>query len=184
MPTARQLAKLYAKPHEHTKWFDHRVRVDVTVAIAAQFMRRGDFIADLSCGDAVIPRRLAELSDAGAIVLGDYAPGYAITGPIEQTIEQVKPSDSIDMWVCSETIEHLDDPDKVLRQIRTRTKRMILSTPMGETNPKLNPEHVWGWDAEAVGAMLDEAGFTPLAATTLDLRPAGYVYCYQIWMVE
>lgn len=176
-----RLRQLYAVPHQHAKWFDHRVRVDVTVAIAAQHMPTAGVIADLSCGDAEIPRRIAERTKAEMIILGDYAPGYELTGPIEQTIEQVGKS-SVDLWVCSETIEHLEDPDSVLAKIRQRTDKLILSTPDGETDPNRNPEHIWGWDSEAVGNMLAEAGFRPLSYSTLDLRPAGYEYCYQIWV--
>jgi hypothetical protein len=184
MPTKQQLRRLYAQPHDHRKWFDHQIRVDVTVAIAARHLpETGGIIADLSCGNAEIPRRIAEESLASHVYLGDYAPGYDLTGPIEKTIERIKP-DSVDMWVCSETIEHLDDPDLVLAGIRKRAKLMVLSTPDGETDPSRNPEHVWGWDSEAVEKMLIATGWNPLVKTSLDLRPAGYEYCYQIWMVQ
>jgi hypothetical protein len=72
----------------------------------------------------------------------------------------------------------------VLAQIRKRADTMVLSTPDGETDPSRNPEHLWGWDSEAVEKMLVDAGWKPLVKTSLDLRPAGYEYCYQIWMVE
>jgi hypothetical protein len=179
----RDQRRLYAEPHQHTKWFDHRVRVDVTVAVATRFLGAGGIIADLSCGDAAIPRRIAELCNTSKITLGDFAPGYELTGPIERTIEQIEPN-SVNLWVCSETIEHLDDPDAVLAQIRKRADTMVLSTPDGETDPSRNPEHLWGWDSEAVEKMLRDTGWKPLVKTSLDLRPAGYEYCYQIWMVE
>jgi hypothetical protein len=183
MPTRQQLRRLYAVPHDHRKWFDHRIRVDVTIAIAEPHTPKTGVIADLSCGNAEIPRRLAQSSLAHQVYLGDYAPGYDLTGPIEQTIEQIEP-DSVDMWVCSETIEHLDDPDAVLAQIRKRADKIILSTPDGETLRDNNPEHVWSWDSEAVEKMLVNAGFNPLIHNVLDLRPAGFVYAYQIWLCE
>jgi hypothetical protein len=178
MPDRAALDQLYAQPHRHTQWDDHRIRVDVTVAIGAHLLCPAGVVADLSCGDAAIPKRIAAARNART-VLGDYAPGYEHTGPIEETITVVQPG-SVDLWVCSETIEHLDDPDKVLEQIRARTDRLILSTPDGETDDA-NPEHVWGWDSDAVGTMLRDAGFDPLIHTILDLRPAGFVYSFQIW---
>jgi hypothetical protein len=183
MPTRTQLRRLYAVPHDHRKWFDHHIRVDVTVAIAKHYVPTGGVIADLSCGNADIPNRLAKLAGTRHVILGDFAPGYPLTGPIEQTIQHVEPN-SVDMWVCSETIEHLDDPDTVLASIRTRARRMILSTPDGEIFQDNNPEHMWSWDSEAVEDMLREAGFNPLIQTVLDLRPAGFVYAYQIWLCE
>lgn len=176
MPTADELAQLYARPHDHIRWLDHLYRVDVTSAIAHHQLKPNARVADLSCGNAAIARRLQQ-SHGAELTLGDFAPGYEYTGPIEQTIEQIDP---VDLFICSETIEHLDDPDAVLARIRPKTDRLILTTPDGETGDA-NPEHVWGWDSEAVGAMLVIAGFTPKIHTVLDLRPAGWMYAYQIW---
>jgi hypothetical protein len=175
-PTSAELAKLYAAPHDHLQFDDHVYRVDVSSAMAHHLLPPGGTVADLSCGNALIARRL-QASHGARMVLGDYAPGYQHTGPIEQTIEAIEP---VDLFICSETIEHLDDPDAVLAKIRRKTARLLLSTPDGETDDS-NPEHVWGWDAEAVEKMLREAGFIPDVHTTVDLRPAGGVYAFQIW---
>jgi 2-polyprenyl-3-methyl-5-hydroxy-6-metoxy-1,4-benzoquinol methylase len=178
MPSKDELDQLYAKPHQHTLWADHRVRVSVSIALAQHMIRSGATVADLSCGDAAIARALIQSHGAKAI-LGDYAPGYEYTGPIEQTINKLRWKEA-DLFICSETIEHLDDPDAVLRVIRQKADTLLLSTPDGEDNNS-NPEHVWGWDAAAVAAMLTTAGFAIDVHTTLDLRPAGYMYSYQIW---
>jgi hypothetical protein len=176
MPTADELRRLYAVPHDHLVWEDHVFRVDVTSALAHHLVPQGGRVADLSCGNALIGRRL-QASHGATLVLGDLAPGYEHCGPIEETVEQIAP---VDLFVCSETIEHLDDPDAVLAQIRRKTDRLLLSTPDGEDDDS-NPEHVWGWDAEAVEKMLRAAGFGPYVHTTVDVRPAGGVYAYQIW---
>lgn len=176
-PTPDELAQLYATPHRHTDFADHLVRVDVTTAIAHNMLQPGWVVADLSCGDAAIAERL-QGSHGARLILGDYAPGYEHTGPIEETIHRI--ADPVDLFICSETIEHLDDPDKVVAAIREKTQRLVLSTPDGEEDDA-NPEHIWGWDGEAVGHMLVAAGFRPEIFTLLDLRPAGFVYAFQIW---
>jgi hypothetical protein len=168
---------MYAEPHRHDQWADHRVRVDVTIALARHMVERGGTVADLSCGDATIARALAVSHDA-RLFLGDYAPGYEFTGPVEDTIEKLP--EQVGLFICSETIEHVADPDALLAAIRARAANLILSTPAWETDSG-NPEHIWGWDPEDIEEMLDAAGFTPLTFTQLDLRPAGFVYCYQIW---
>jgi len=178
MPDAAELARIYATPHDHTKWIDHQVRVDVTAALAAYGVKPGGVVADLSCGDGEIAKRLVQHRGATEI-LGDYAPGYDLCGPIEETIEQIP---HVDLFICSETVEHLDDPDKVLGRIREKTDALILSTPDGETDGARNREHVWGWDAEAVEQMLRDAGFEPKTKVLLDLRYAGFEYCFQIWL--
>jgi hypothetical protein len=178
MPDKQELASIYAKPHQHAQWADHRVRVDVTTILAQNLLKAGGRVADLSCGDAEIATRLHRSHNA-FLALGDYAPGYEYCGPIEETIHQLPWK--ADMFILSETLEHLGDPDAVLRDVRKNTDMLVLSTPDGEDND-YNPEHVWSWTPEDIEDMLTGAGFTPRVYNSLDLRPAGFVYCYQIWI--
>lgn len=173
--TPEKLANLYRTPHDHTRWEDHRIRVGVTVEACRWFVRRGDVrtVGDLSCGDAAIARAL----DVGTLVLGDFAPGYDHMGPVESTIEDIGP---VDLYVCSETLEHLDDPDTVLKQVRAKTRHLVLSTPVG-AGRDANPEHYWSWDRGDVESMLTAAGFEVEVFMPVDLRPAGYYYCFGIW---
>lgn len=162
--SAADLGRLYAVPHDHTRWADHLMRVDMTIKLARELMPapltpQPMVIADLSCGDAAIGRALTgEDGKTGAVrlILGDIAPGYEITGPIEETIDSLP---FADMFICSETVEHLDDPDAVLIQIRRRSRTLVLSTPLAEFLP-YNPEHYWGWDHDGVREMLEAADWT------------------------
>lgn len=167
------LKRIYAKPHDHTKWSDHLLRVDVTASIA-QWMG-GQYphlsVADLSCGDAAIVHSL----NFDESHLGDFAPGWQYTGPIEKTIHQIP---NVAMFVCSETIEHLDDPDEVLYQIGQKADSLIVSTPIGETADVGNVEHYWGWDTVDVVDMLENAGWDVVVSNVLELP--GWTYDYQI----
>ena len=171
-----ELAAIYATPHVHDKWSDHRLRVSTSIDIGRWLITEAAApvvsVADLSCGDATIARAL----NLPTTILGDYAPGYDVTGPIEDTIHTIPP---VDLFVLSETLEHLDDPDQTLTDIRGKARFLLLSTPDGETDPHVNPEHYWGWDTDTIGHMLTTAGFSPVVMTVLRLPE--YVYDYQIW---
>lgn len=167
------LARIYATPHDHTRWTDHKIRVAVTAQFAHQLSGRVGRAADLSCGDGAILKAL----DVGERFFGDYAPGYDYTGPIEETVEQVPP---VDLFVCCETLEHLDDPDLALKAIRGKTRTLVLSTPVGAFDDD-NAEHYWAWDRAAVEAMLCSAGFDPAVYCELDFRACGGVYAYGVW---
>lgn len=173
--TPEELAAIYAAPHDHTRWDDHRIRVGATIEACRWFTSRGDVtsVADLSCGDGTIAHAL----DVNEVVLGDYAPGYAYTGPIEETLERIP---HVDLFVCSETLEHLDDPDTVLKQIRAKAARLVLSTPV-DAGRDANPEHYWSWGRGNVEAMLTAAGFTVEVFMAVDPRPAGRYYQFGIW---
>jgi len=167
------LAEIYAAPHDHTRWEDHRVRVAVTAAFARTCAGEVQRAADLSCGDGTILRAI----QAEEHILGDFAPGYPITGPLEETIDRIDP---VDVFVCCETLEHLDDPDAVLAAIRRKTRSLVLSTPVGAWGDN-NPEHYWAWGAGAVEDMLASAGFRTAVFATLDFRPAGGPYDFGLW---
>jgi hypothetical protein len=177
-PSKDELDRLYPAPHQHRRWPDHILRVAATVEMARKlpFPQNGT-LADLSCGDATIAYQM-RASHGAKLILGDYAPGYEYTGPIEETIANVEPG-QVHLWVCSETLEHLEDPDHVLAEIRERTDHLIVSTPAGEIDSH-NPEHIWGWDCEEMRSMLATAGFEPVLHEVMD-HPAGSIYRFQLW---
>lgn len=158
--TPEQLAAIYAEPHDHTRWPDHRLRVQMTIALAGAI--DAGAVADLSCGDGVVAATIA----TGRLVLGDFAPGYPICGSIETTIHEIDP---VDTFVCSETIEHLDDPGKVLAAARTKARHLVLTTPI-EAWRDDNPEHYWAWDREGVEDLAMRAGWRPEVFASLDCR--------------
>lgn len=170
---ADALARIYAQPHNHTKWLDHKVRVAVTAQFTDVLAGKVDSAADLSCGDGTILNALT----ADEKFYGDFAPGYALTGLIDDTIEQIP---LVDLFICCETLEHVDDPDATLKRIRSKTRALVLSTPVdafGDTNP----EHYWAWSRDGVERMLTDAGFTVDVYVAVDCRPSGGEYCFGVW---
>jgi ABC-type transport system substrate-binding protein len=169
-----QLATIYAVPHNHTAWKDHVIRVNRTLEIA-QGIHGVKSVADLSAGDAFIIIALG-LSET---YIGDYAPKYEYTGPVEQTIEQIP---DVDLYICSETLEHIDNPIALLKQIRAKTKYLLLTTPHAKWND-VNEEHYWAWDKDGIAELLAEAGFETVSFELLELEDA-YYYDYQIWVCK
>lgn len=175
--TPAELAAIYAEPHDHCAWgYGHDIRVTQTIALAAwlaDMAPAATLVADLSCGNAVIPRAIPSRSGR-QLLLGDYAPGYPIVGPLEDTLPRLEP---VDLYICSETLEHLDNPDHVLALIAEKAHRLILSTPLGETSDG-NPEHYWGWDHDGIGSMLAATGWSTVAQVDVAIPDS---YTYQLW---
>ena len=197
-PNARELAAMYARPHDANEWGPgHALRQRATVDLAVTHSGDPwdiDTVADLSCGNGYIAAEIVRWTDIdpavdpahgwhrAKLILGDLAAPdprrttwpaqFSMVGPIEETIHDLP---IVDLFVCSETIEHLDDPDRVLGLIRGHARQLIVSTPIGEA---FHPEHVWVWDVDAVEAMLEAADWRPLERVELHLPGT---FSYQIW---
>lgn len=173
--SSEELAEIYKQPHNHMRWEDHKYRVNTSIGMLRTLLPV-DSIADLSAGDSFIISNL----DASKKYVGDFAPRYEFSGPIEQSINQIP---KVDLFICSETLEHLDDPDMVLAKIREKTDWLFISTPDGEDNTN-NPEHYWGWDTEGIEQMLRTAGFTPKALNVLGFFDPRFPYKFQMWLAR
>ena len=167
-----QLADIYSEPHQHSGWEDHRLRGQMTIAFATWF---GDVnsAADLSAGDATIINSIPAVEK----YIGDFANGYEFHGAIDETIDLIP---KVDLYICSETIEHLDNPEATLAKIRAKTKFLIVTTPDGENNDG-NPQHYWGWDSDGVRELLVGAGFEPVIYNKLKFENPSLIYDYQFW---
>lgn len=152
-----ELAKVYDHQYEHSRWADHVARIKTTIEFANNVPMNKDMltVADLSAGDGAIANALAFPNK----ILGDYYPGFEYVGKIEETIEQIP---TVDLFVLSETLEHLDNPGAVLKQIRNKTNYLLVSTPQDNWDDD-NEEHYWAWDKEGVQELLTEAGFEPIS---------------------
>lgn len=176
--TPEQLKEIYSKPWKmNENWKDHKLRLEKTIEVSDYIIGADDrTAADLSCGDAYVASRYSRM----LWHLGDFAEGYAFTGPIEETIDLIPP---VDVFFLCETLEHLDDPDYVLRKIRTKTNKLILSTPVCLWHDE-NPQHYWSWDQSTVKGMLKAAKFRPVRYAETERLMEGdsyYGYVFQIW---
>jgi hypothetical protein len=155
-----ELRRIYSAPHSTEYFVDHHVRVDATIAVGKFMLEYYDpycpSIADLSCGDAKIPEALSKVHKACDLYLGDYAPGYKIQGPIEHTLNLIP---KVDLFVLSETLEHIDRPQELLLELRKKTSMLLLSTPIDEPEDSNNEQHYWSWSVKDVRSMLSIAGF-------------------------
>lgn len=175
--TADEFAAIYPEPHDASRWHDHNVRVAVTVAfgkVIPEDARR--IVGDLSCGDAQIARGLT----TDGVVLGDFARKYAITGPLEDTLPSLDP---VDTYVCSETLEHVNDPELVLNLIRPVTSWLVLTTPL-EKWSDANHEHQWAWDRAWIEHALTAASFTVTGFNELDLTAEWSPYRFGMWVAR
>lgn len=171
--TETQLRDLYTRTYDHTRWPDHIERVAHTTAVLDRLAGEmgAEAVADLSCGDGAIVG--ASRHPWQQRILSDIA---ATGTPIEQAIVGLEP---VDVFVCSETLEHVEDPDSLLAAIRSKSRALLLTTPADEADDS-NPEHYWSWGIEDLLVMLTNAGWTNCAVELFTPATVDY-YTFQIW---
>lgn len=175
----------YPSGYHHTVWPDHVERVAASVQfINTSVAESGlivDSIADLSCGDGTIPRELSVLMQPDRLILGDInsQEGLQVIGPLPETLEELTPP--VDLYVCSETIEHMDDPDFLLQQLRLKSRYLFLSTPVSEPLHYGNTEHYWSWSVDDMSQMLIDADWSPVDHQVF-VPESNQTYTFQFWM--
>lgn len=167
-PTPGELAAMYPTPHDHRHYgAGHDLRVRVSIAVGQWLAGVGARVADLSCGDGTI----AQACTANPI-LGDLAPGWPICGPVEATIDDLAP---VDVYVCTETLEHLADPADLLAVVRAKAHRLLVSFPHCD-EPDINTEHIWQWTPDEARTLLAAAGWEAETWATLAVPDGPYTY--------
>lgn len=198
---AAYYARTYPDGYRHAVWPDHVERVAASVDMIRRYAGTIRNAADLSCGDAAILKGCSSFLDS--VVLGDvngvpddvFDPaGWSTSvseahrlpaGPLPESLDGLVPGAKTDLFVLSETLEHLDDPDLVLGLLSVRARYLFLSTPVAETADAGNPEHYWSWDQADIHEMFLHTGWTPLELdllTPVSTRHMPNAYTYQLWM--
>jgi hypothetical protein len=194
-------AERYPEGYCHSVWPDHVERVGASVEHIRRYMSQIKTAADLSCGDGAIVKALAPdlteaylgdingvsiatqlaVKDAGCpkvITVG----GRALPDSLWALPEREHP---VDLLVLSETLEHVPDPDGLLRSAAHFGRYLFLSTPLDEHPSVGNPEHYWGWGQGDIHEMLWDSGWSPLDVKLLvpeSTRHMSNAYTYQLWM--
>jgi len=189
-------ARTYPDGYKHDRWPDHIERVKASADLIDRYRGAIRSAADLSCGDGALLNMISRY--LGRAIFGDLngAPVSAIVSCSAESIRHlpagILPStldhltdDPVDLFVLSETIEHMDDPDALLRAIAPHARYLFLSTPLDEPASTGNAEHYWGWGQADVHEMLQANGWNPLEVqlfTPQSTRHMDNAYTFQLWM--
>lgn len=162
-------AAMYDHTYNSKRWPEHITRIEKTAAICQTLIDRYELksVADLSCGDGSLIDKLSVHIK------------FARDGNIMDDMELIGQSD---LFICTETIEHLREPWTVLERIAEKTRWLVLSTPLDEERGIDNYEHYWAFTTDDVATMLHHANFHHIALFVLQHET--WNYRYQVWTAE
>jgi len=175
------------------RWPDHRARTLATAALIAWLEPQS--VLDPACGDGSIALAadrlrpisrawLSDLSEPGITALverldGSHPEWSLSRTSIERTFDIVG---EYDVVVLTEILEHLEEPDGIVRLASTKARYLVASSPeMRPGQVDGNPEHLWMFDKEGYRGLLGGNGWQVLQYTHLNFRTE---YDFQIWVAE
>jgi hypothetical protein len=196
---------VYPEGYQHDRWPDHIERVRASADLIERYGGQIQTAADLSCGDAMILRYVSAAVKLTDVYLGDLngvpdrvadltawrrdrrALGvHTVPGALPDSLWSLPEAAlPVDLLILSETLEHVPDPDGLLRQARNFATYLFVSTPVDEPVGSNNLEHYWGWGTGDIQEMLQAAGWFPMERQLLrphSTRHLPDAYTFQMWM--
>lgn len=193
--------RTYPDCYRHDRWPDHVERIEASARLLAKWGSRFSTAADLSCGDAAILRSLAGQTKLDEVWLGDLlgVPDEAVRPlerwgvrvhktspqPLPDSLHQLPVDEGVDLFVLSETLEHVPDPERLLNEISQWSGYLFMSTPVSEDVNSGNLEHYWGWDTPTIHDLLMDNGWNPLEKVMLTPQSTITMpgaYTFQLWI--
>jgi hypothetical protein len=182
----------YQRLRDNDSWTDHRVRAYVTAGVIAWL--EPDTVFDPACGDGAIEKIVRHLWPLATFTLSDISEpnvehvSRVFEEPHTVTLKDVaiamEGAEASDVLVLTEILEHLEDPDSLLRLAHGQGHRwLIASSPeMRPGQVDDNPEHLWMFDTSGYAEMLRSAGWQPHTRTFLSLSHSSYDF--GIWACQ
>lgn len=176
----------YQVRRDNNAWSDHRLRALTTGAVVASL--RPGTVMDPACGDASIVRYANDLSHIAKAYLADISrPNVeALSLAVVNTIRladiwiAMRDFPLVDVVILTEILEHLDDPDAVLKLAKRKGRHLVASSPeMRPGQVDVNPEHLWMFDAQGYREMLEASGWEVTAHATFSFSTE---YDFGVWV--
>jgi hypothetical protein len=153
-------------------------------------------LADPACGDASIANIATLLCPGIRLYLNDISKPQVektrdtlLLGEARSEIQNMDAFDHVDyiprvdVIVLTEILEHLDDPDSLVRKASEKATNLVASSPIGETGTS-NHEHTWGWDEDGYYDMLTANGWQVKTVVKQYMNHMGLPYNFQIWTAK
>lgn len=154
----------------------------------ANFVREEDRVLDIGCGQGglawvvktIRPQSTVtgiDISDKG-IEFAKRTYGYCANFLIGKADELPFKDESFDTVLCGEVIEHLEDPEKAIKEmsrvLKKDTGKLLISTPFREYGNTYSQEHVWSFEGQDLKEICEkyfkEAFYFPWASGRLLIR--------------
>jgi hypothetical protein len=149
-------------------------------------------VCDPACGDATVIMKAHMLSPITKAILGDISPDtmeklvpaelpFETDRRVADVFETLGSLEHVDAIVLTEIIEHLEDPDALLRLAAQKAGWLVASSPIVPDGNDHTAQHMWAFDMEGYHDMLVEAGWKPIVWSSVGCIDHPYAAGFQVW---
>jgi len=148
-------------------------------------------VCDPACGDATVVTIANQIHPIYWALLGDISPDTLNLIPklpfnndrrIGDLFDTLNSLDAVDAIVLTEIVEHVEDPDALLRLAAEKATWLVASSPIVRSGARDHTDqHMWSFDQEGYRQMLVEAGWEPKVWMTANCTDHPYADGFQIW---
>lgn len=182
-------------------WRDHRwdsnfiERPRLWASAVALALGTPGTVCDPACGDATVVLQAHNLSPIEFALLGDISPdtieklvpadlpflSKRQVGDVFDTLRGLPDAPLTHAIVLTEILEHLDDPDALLRLAREKARWLVASSPIVPDGNDHTTQHKWAFDMDGYREMLVTAGWEPVVWFTANAEGHPYASGFQVW---
>jgi hypothetical protein len=136
-----------------------------------------------------------QLSPLDYAILGDISPDtlnqlvpaelpFEVERRVADVFDTVESLTAVDAIVLTEIIEHLEDPDALLRLASTKARWLVASSPIVPDGNDHTAQHLWAFDMDGYRQLLTDNGWKPVVWLTAGCIDHPYAAGFQIWGCE
>jgi 2-polyprenyl-3-methyl-5-hydroxy-6-metoxy-1,4-benzoquinol methylase len=180
----------YQVERSNEQWVDHQARALVTGALIA--WQKPTSVLDPACGDGSIVLASMRHHNPDKVYLSDVSipsisrlvdkglPAHIIARA-DDIYDALARAPRVGMVVLTEILEHVEDPERILRLARETSGMLVASSPeMRHGQVDTNPEHLWMFDGFGYNEMLADSGWTATHKTHMSFPDL--IYDFGIWV--
>lgn len=149
-------------------------------------------VCDPACGDATVIMKAHSLSPITKAILGDISPDtmdklvpadlpFETERHVADVFETISGLERVDAIVLTEILEHLEDPDALLKLATQKAGWLVASSPIVPDGNDHTTQHMWAFDMDGYHDMLVAAGWSPVVWSSVGCVGHPYASGFQVW---